>query len=168
MTICRCPEYSTCDVCLGRDKALPARAAVGVRVYIAASSRDIERVRWAQQALATVGASLVHDWTQTLSNDERTMNRRDRARLAGECIEGVRSCDLLWMLAPPGPSCGAWAELGIAVQRVERPIIIVSGTVEQRMQSLFTDAPEVSHHTSDNAAVALIAATVRQRRGRCA
>ena len=137
-------------------------------VYIAASSRDLERVRWAQQALVAVGATLAHDWTQTLAHDERAMNRRDRSRLASECIEGVRSCGLFWMLAPPCPSCGAWSELGVAIQRVERPIIIVSGTVEQRMQSLFTDAPEVSHHTSDNAAVALIAATVRQRRGRCA
>jgi hypothetical protein len=147
---------------------------MSVRVYIAASSRELERVRWAQRALASVGAILTYDWVPYIDRaiasgiPETRMPTSARREQAIRDTEGVRSCDLLWWLAPTEPTRGAWFELGIACERASRPIIIVSGTEEQRLQSLFTHTPEVSHHTTDNAAVALIAAAVRMRNGRCA
>lgn len=143
-------------------------------VYIAGSSRELDRVRAAQRVLESVGAKLTYNWVPDVERaiasgtPEPALARHIRRELASRDVEGVRSCDLLWWLAPSEPTRGAWLELGVAIERARRPIIIVSGTEEQRLQSIFTDAYEVSHHTTDLQAGALVAAAVRMRTGRCA
>jgi hypothetical protein len=91
-----------------------------LRIYIAASSREMPRVDAALAALDALGADravITYRWI----DDMRKAGKSDidltlgEAQVAREnCIEGVRSCDVFWLLYPIEPTRGAWVELGFA------------------------------------------------------
>jgi len=89
-----------------------------LKVYIAASSREVERVRAAQQAVADNGWTLTLDWLTPIL-DNLAAGRRDMDLSAQEAYEhadadcaAIRSAEVLWFLSPLEPTKGAWWELG--------------------------------------------------------
>lgn len=81
-----------------------------MRVYVAGSSKEIERVRGAQAVFTNAGHTITYDWTVDY------LAQIDTLQMAGEkCTEGVRTADLFYLCIPRHhPSIGAWVELGIA------------------------------------------------------
>ena len=103
-----------------------------MKLYIAGSSD--EREKRAVQALMDIvrakGHIVTHDWTvcEGLKRDCVPAEKRVFAR---NDLEGVRACDVFWLVAPPGPSEGAFVELGVALALKKRTV--VSGPHARRL-----------------------------------
>ena len=105
------------------------------KVYIAASSADIERAELWSSRLSIAGIEVVSTWMQTVRDvgdaNPRAAERADRQRWAVEDLTQVRSCDLLWMLVPSTARAtrGAWLECGFA--EALNKIVVFSGDTAQ-------------------------------------
>lgn len=101
------------------------------KVYLAASSLEIARVRRCQRALANAGHVLALDWlTPILDNAavgklDASLPDDEAALHAWTDLEAVRTADVLWLLAPEQQTRGAWVELGFAIAMGK--LTIVSG-----------------------------------------
>lgn len=105
------------------------------RIYVAASSMEIERAKRCIAWAIEDGHVVTHDWPSVIEAHGEAnptgegwdlSRRRDVAR---SNVDGVWSANVLWMLAPETPTVGAWVELGVAIA-VKKSFdidIIVSG-----------------------------------------
>lgn len=104
-----------------------------MRVYIAASSGDIERVKWAMEALRYRGHVVTHDWVAEVEKNGEG-NPAQATPYQRECwaqddLEGIDNCDVFWLLMPDDPSFGAGWESGYAYSEGKR--MVVSGAFEK-------------------------------------
>jgi hypothetical protein len=115
-----------------------------VRVYVAASSSQIDRAKDAMRILAEAGHEVTSDWTRTIEDrgeanpaDASFEERRD---WAAEDVRGVAVCDVLWLLMPSDrPSFGAGVEFGFALG--DGAIrTVVSGLCEASIFTALADA----------------------------
>jgi len=103
-----------------------------VRIYVAASSREVNRVRAAYAAVAASGWTLTHDWlTPLLANLDRgvrdtDLSRDDMVRYACADLDAIARADVLWVLAPRELTKGAWFETGYAYG-IGVPIVVSGG-----------------------------------------
>jgi nucleoside 2-deoxyribosyltransferase len=109
-----------------------------VRIYVAASSDQLERAKAAIEALQANGHVVTHDWTIAVE-EHGTANPRDatveqRAAWATDDLTGVHDADILWLLMPGQGGFGAAVELGYALAH-GRPIVVSGG---DPMRSIFT------------------------------
>lgn len=92
-----------------------------MKVYIAASSADLERVDRCAAAASAAGIQIVSMWPITVRTvghaNPREASRADRQKWSLNCLADIQSCDAIWLLAPPPdkPTRGAWLELGYAI-----------------------------------------------------
>ena len=104
-----------------------------LRVYVAGSSKERERVRAAMDAVRAIeGCELAHDWLahveETIAAGKTDADLSDRERDAAEAdLRAVRSSDLLWFLVPESHSDGAHVELGYAIGLGTAMGIVASG-----------------------------------------
>jgi hypothetical protein len=103
-----------------------------MRVYIAASSREVERVREAQRMLAEWGHDLTLDWLTPMlaliaeGIGDADLSREAQAEAASADLRAIDNADALWLLAPREATKGAWVELGYAL-RASVPVVVSGG-----------------------------------------
>lgn len=93
------------------------------RIYVAASSRELERVDRALAGLAALGERVVvtYRWIDDMraniaaGRTEADYSEEESRKFAHKCLRGVLDADVTWLLYPNTPTCGAWAELGAVV-----------------------------------------------------
>lgn len=114
-----------------------------LRVYVAASSREMDRARAAMTALRMHGVEVTVDWVAAIEAAgaaNEGLSDEDRQRYAREDLDGVCVADVVWLLMPTTPTAGAYVELGYALARREvqddsdctRTPIVISGPGQER------------------------------------
>lgn len=101
-----------------------------MKVYVAGSSRERDRVDWAMGVVTGLGATIAHDWTKSIDEarsrgcEDGDLTNEERASRADDDAEGIEAANVFWQLIPTTPTKGAWIEYGIAcgLRRVERRI----------------------------------------------
>ena len=90
-----------------------------MRIYVAGSSREIDRVREVQVALRDFGAEITHDWTEAVErwgSRGSALTAEQRAECARADLEdGVAAADVLLVLWPLAGGIGTYIELGFAL-----------------------------------------------------
>jgi hypothetical protein len=120
-----------------------------MRVYVAASSKQLDRARMWMAALRAMGHTISHDWTASIE-ERGEANPPDATR--DECWDwaiddfaGIDTADVVWVLMPTTEGFGAAVELGYALA-LRKPVI-VSGVWNR---SIFT-AMAVCYDRDDQA-----------------
>lgn len=91
-----------------------------ITVYVAGSSRDLERAERVIAELRTIpGVVVPVDWPAHMREHgpDEGLSDDDRLRFALEDAEGAHRAEILVLLRPTAkaPSAGAWVELGISI-----------------------------------------------------
>lgn len=124
-----------------------------MRVYVAASSQEVDRARYAMRAVERAGCELTHDWTQDLAAvgcaQGYALPSRRRREIAERDLMAIRRADVLWLLIPETRTAGAWAEWGYAWAVC--PTLIASGC-ERDEAPLFIELADHVFRTDDLAA----------------
>lgn len=100
-----------------------------MKLYLAASSREADRVRRAQLAIRERGWLLTLDWLTELESNlargvrDADLSREDQRRHAQADLDAIREADVVWLLAPQEPTKGAWTELGFALG-IGKPVVV--------------------------------------------
>lgn len=114
-----------------------------MRVYVAASSREIPRARAVMAALREARMIVTHDWTGhveasiAMGTPEHMLDDRLAWACAHDDLAGVREAEALVLLAPTETAKGAWYECGYA-DALNIPIVVAHDDVAKRRQSIFT------------------------------
>lgn len=113
-----------------------------MKVYVAASSSEMERAKNAIAMLTAIGIECTSRWVATIERvgdaNPAEATREDRVQWAQDNLDDIERSDAVWMLAPsPGVmSHGAFFELGFAIalrnnraflEGVLTPRIVASG-----------------------------------------
>jgi hypothetical protein len=116
-----------------------------VRIYVAASSEELNRAKGVMERLERLGHTVTKDWVieveQVGTANPRDATADQRAAWAQEDLDGVAQADLVWLLMPTGHSVGAFWEAGYAQAMHKR--LIVSG---DHQRSIF---PATAHRCFD-------------------
>lgn len=110
-----------------------------MKLYLAASSADIDRARRWRDQLVAAGITVTSTWIENISQvgdaNPRGAARSKRSEWSVDDLIQVDNSDTLWLLAPPAdkPTRGAWLEFGYAVAK--RLAVVSSGDTKQ---SIFT------------------------------
>jgi hypothetical protein len=130
---------------------------VTLAVYVAASSREMPRARWAMDALRAAGVRITCDWVAAIEAAgaaNEGLTDEQRRRYASEDLYGLRLADVVWLLAPETPSAGAWVELGYAMAwRHLR--IVVSGP--SRVRCVFAALADLETDRDEDALAEIVA-----------
>lgn len=127
-----------------------------MKIYIAASSSDLERVDRCAAGAHAAGLLVVSTWPVTVRKvgnaNPRDAVRGDRCKWALEDLAELQLADVVWFLVPPvsQPTRGAWIEMGYAIHAGKG--LVASGDTKQ---SIFT-ALGAEFHTDDAALAFLI------------
>jgi hypothetical protein len=106
-----------------------------MKIYLAASSAEIERARTWHARLTIAGINVVSTWISVIDKvgatnptDATVEQRREWSALD---LDEVRSADVLWFLVPPRavPTRGAWIEVGTAYNA--NKLLVFSGETSQ-------------------------------------
>lgn len=102
------------------DALVPA-PRMPLRVYVAASSREMERV---DRALAMLGGLtevvVTYRWIDDMraemakGRSDKDLSRDEAMEAGHKCLLGVAQAEVVWLLYPNEPTRGAWVELGYA------------------------------------------------------
>jgi nucleoside 2-deoxyribosyltransferase len=109
-----------------------------LRVYVAGSSLQIERVKAAQRALEERGHVVSHDWSSLI--EEHGANPLDASdkqitQWASDDLHGVYNADVVWLLMPSDGGFGAAVALGYALAH-SKPVVI-SGAYARSIFTIF-------------------------------
>lgn len=138
-----------------------------MRVYIAAASREPERVRAAQAILRELGIELACDWLAPIEENlargvvDADLSLEEQARHAGADCAAIAGADLLWLLAPEQPTTGAWVEYGLA-RGLGKPTLVTGPSASRYLFCALADF----RADTDAAAVPLLATLLIARGGR--
>jgi hypothetical protein len=119
-----------------------------VNVYVAGSTRDVERVKGVQDAVRAFGSTITFDWTGA-EGEIRTDGSWDSAseagaRIAQREIDACTSADLTILLFPPsGGGLGCWIEMGATLASGGEVWVLEPGR-----DSVFWQHPNVRRFTS--------------------
>src|SRR5271154_7423647 len=101
---------------------------MSLRVYVATAFPEKDRlaVPWMNK-LREAGLENTHDWTVTENppGGETVMPLTEQSFLTTYALNGVRSADVVWVLAPETGGTGCWIEMGygLALEKY----VVVSG-----------------------------------------
>lgn len=120
---------------------------MSLRIYLAGAIRELERCKaWAEMIRNCDRTELSHDWIAKVDAAVAAGKLRDRdleealrRELAEDDLDGIRSADLVWLLAPAEKGVGCWVELGYSLATERR--IVVSGDHER---SIFCSLADVT------------------------
>jgi hypothetical protein len=89
-----------------------------MKIYVAGSSRELERAEAAIAACRALGHKITVDWPAAMRANpaDHELSPADQEHYARLDIRGVLEADLVWLLIPDraNPSAGAWFEAGVA------------------------------------------------------
>lgn len=92
-----------------------------LKVYVAASSRELERVDRALAGLSKIpNVEVTYRWIDDMREQmakgrtDKDLTREEALEVGDACLQGVYDADLVWLLYPNEPTRGAWVELGYA------------------------------------------------------
>lgn len=106
-----------------------------MKLYIAASSAELERVDRCAALAHAAGLHVVSTWPVSVRKvgyaNPRDALRNERQRWSLNCLAEVQLADVVWLLAPAvdKPTCGAWVELGYAIHAGKG--LVCSGATKQ-------------------------------------
>lgn len=90
-----------------------------MKIYIAGSSKDIERCEQWRDRCIGVGIEITEDWMAEMraTPNDALLDHERLVHCALADLRGVEQADYVWLLAPPfdKPSAGCWAELDRAL-----------------------------------------------------
>lgn len=135
-----------------------------MRLYIAASSAETERVGMALGAAAAIGLEIVCTWPAVVAATPGGANplnasRESRFGWSSQDLSEVAAADVLWFLVPTGATTrGAWVEAGFAY--ASGKLLVFSG--ENTKQSVFCALGE--EFTTDADALEWIGRVARDRK----
>ena len=116
------------------------------KVYVAASSRELERAEAAIQALKDLGHTVTHEWPPLVRavGEANPQGATDDMRYhwAFEDLAGVAAADVFWLLMPYSEGFGAGVELGYAIASFTP--VVVSGP---HKRSIFAACAETVYNT---------------------
>jgi hypothetical protein len=142
-----------------------------MRAYVAGSSAERSIVHGWIGKLRAKGIVITHDWTggeEWEAGGDHRLTEEARRRHMNADLCGIIEADTIWLLVPPYPSPGCWAEFGYAlavrdssisaqmtVLHVvnDRKSIIASGDWKK---SIFTEAADAQFETHQAAFDAII------------
>jgi nucleoside 2-deoxyribosyltransferase len=134
------------------------------RVYVAGSSRELERAERVIAEAQRRGFIVTQDWPAAVraagaSNEGLTHEQRTSA--ARECMRGVHTADAVVLLVPAAgvETIGAWFELGYAVSRGLR--VFASTPAGREESTVFLALHAVSTLSSDQDALDAFEMTTR-------
>jgi Nucleoside 2-deoxyribosyltransferase len=134
-----------------------------MKVYIAGSSDEHEKrtVLALMDIVRTNGHVVAVDWPNC-EGLKRDCTPAEKRMFARNDLDGVRACDVFWLVAPAAPSEGAHVELGGAL--ILRKRALVSGPHARRTAEpfakdrLFSELAEI-YDTHEAALAALFGAS---------
>lgn len=92
-----------------------------LRVYVAASSREMERVDRALERLGGLTeVEVTYRWIDDMraemakGRSDKDLSREEAMEAGHKCLRGVVHADVFWLLYPNEPTRGAWVEFGYA------------------------------------------------------
>jgi hypothetical protein len=129
-----------------------------MRIYVAASSKELDRAKWAINELRALGHTVTHDWPAEVekvgSANPTDATIDEAASWSIEDLDGVDDAEVLWLLVPEADGFGAGVELGYAICLRDRtfdapPIhIVCSGPY---LRSIFTSLADALYMTDMDA-----------------
>ena len=131
-----------------------------MRIYVAGSTRDVERVKGVQDAVRAFGHEITFDWTGA-EGQIRTDGSWDIASEAGAQIaqREIAACvraDLTILLFPPqGGGLGCWIEMGATLAYGGEVWVVEPGR-----DSVFWQHPSVRRFTSIQHLMGSLASTM--------
>jgi len=137
-----------------------------IRIYVAASSKEMPRVDRALALIDALGparAVVTYRWIDDMratiasGRSEGDLTPAESRAAALKCLEGVWSAHVTWLLYPRTSTCGAWAELGAVVTArvapvyvsVPAPLFVVSYETPEDMER--PTVPKIWRHLADHA-----------------
>lgn len=132
-------------VTAGETAPLPTRELM-MKLYLAASSAEIERATEWCAKLRHAGITVTSTWIDTIrlvgAANPRDANDEKRASWVKADFAEIDDADALWLLVPAAdaPTRGAWIELGYAWSR--RKAIVCSGDTRQSIFCVVGDEYE--------------------------
>lgn len=141
------------------DNTQPRVRSEALRIYIAASSAEMDRVHRAASAARAVGIEVVSTWPVVVANtpggaNPRDASHEDRAQWSGTDLAEVESANALWFLVPNAQTRGAWVEVGYALHAGKT--VVCSGDTKQSVFCALAD-----EFDTDEQALAYLAAMQR-------
>lgn len=145
-----------------------------MRLYVAGSwGEQHRRARPMLSRARAAGIVIAHDWTVPFDTEvlpDALLPSEDRHRHAVDDLEGVLTCDVLWLLAPETQAgCGCWIEFGAALSakwlrlgRLGWPLVVASGRTSER--SIFTSLADRKFESDEDALTWIVAEHVAQRK----
>jgi hypothetical protein len=114
-----------------------------MRIYVAASSKELGRAKWAMDAVRKLGHDITHDWVQCVEEEGEanpaSASYTQRANWAEDDLCGVQEADVLWLLMPESEGFGAAVELGYALSKPYKRVV-VSGCHERTIFTALANA----------------------------
>lgn len=90
-----------------------------MKIYIAGSSKDIDRCERMVSAVRALGIDITVDWVAIMraSPPDSACDADHLAKCARDDIRGVKEADIVWVVGPSvsRPSTGCWGELTAAL-----------------------------------------------------
>ena len=109
-----------------------------MKIYCAASSRELDRVERVQSALRAAGFTITRDWCADIRANgitDESLSDAQAICVAMTDLIGVRNAELLIFLAPTETSKMAWGEYLVAIER-GTPCIVAHDDEAKRRQSI--------------------------------
>jgi hypothetical protein len=89
-----------------------------IRVYLAASSKEVDRAEYWTTRLSSKNILITSTWLDDAKSiigcNSPEHSHEDRLNAADECVAGVETADIIWVLMPIVGSMGAFWEFGYA------------------------------------------------------
>jgi hypothetical protein len=127
-----------------------------MKIYVAASSREIDRAEAAMAYDRGRGHTIGFDWTVDMRKNavpDRDLDAVSARKYALKDMDGIAASDALLFLSPVQPTKGAWWELGFAHGR--NKIVVVSYLLNAPRQCIF-EGLETVCFDGDEAAVHML------------
>lgn len=98
-----------------------------MRVYVASSTANIDRVEQAYERLEELGHTITHKWTLQVRElgdaEDKDLTPQHQHQLAQGDFRGVKNAELVVVLGHPAV-CGALIELGMAIALRKRAWVV--------------------------------------------
>lgn len=105
------------------NTAKPGLTLGPVRIYVAASSREMPRVDRVNAMIEALGPEVVitFRWIDSMraamaaGKKESDLTKEEAQKVGRECLAGVWTADATLLLYPNEPTRGAWGEIAVAI-----------------------------------------------------
>jgi hypothetical protein len=125
-----------------------------MKIYVASSIKNKEKVQELFGALKAKGHEVTTDWTLTddIPEDERRLKRDYMRSIAKRDFEGIRECDVFVLLSKPSEGRSMYVELGLAIamhEAIGKPSVFVVGPDNDESVFYFHPAVQRVHSLAE-------------------